>query len=466
LSAAALLCLVLCIGTAAGLPAQELTVTGGDNVTIAAAGRPQRSILPDSELPARNLTFSRSSMLLTPEVLNQPLTRHYIARYSSPSGISWLNSIIRNGSLYLPFVKEEIAKRGLPPELAFLPFIESGYLGTARSKSGAVGLWQFMMNSIAPFDIRVNDMIDERRDFRKATVAALQKLSDNYRVLGNWPLALAAYNAGLGGVSRAVKRANSSDYWTLCDKKEFKTETIHYVPKFAAVSHILSSPRQFGLDYWPDTEEWTTVKPGTQVSLDIIALEAGADRTLLHRLNLELLLGITPADKHYELKIPLAHAETIAGLLEKEDTRLLRYYHYRIQYGDTLSALSRHYGVPLNMIEQYNPGILKRYLQIGEIILIPAFKDTSPYEGGPYEGAPYKGGSYTGETSTATSNQSAGTFRGSHVVSKGDTLWSVAIRYQVDPQELAQENNMDLNEILSIGKVLKVPIIEKESWEE
>jgi membrane-bound lytic murein transglycosylase D len=428
----------LFFGAAVGLWAQ-------DDAVPQTIDRPQRTQRPNSsQLPTTNYQLTPHSSILTPEAINQPLTLYYIEKYSNSGGISWINSIITNGSLYFPFVKEEITRRNLPPELAYLPFIESGYLSTARSKSGATGLWQFMMNSIAPFNIKVNDLVDERRDFRKSTAAALQKLEENHRTLGDWPLALAAYNAGLGAVSRTVKRANTSDYWLLCGKKELKQETIHYVPKFLAVAYILSRPRQFGVDYWPETTEWITIKPEKQVSLDIIARETGIDRNLLYRLNTELLYGITPADKNHELKIPKGQVEAIADLLAREDLVLLRYYRYQIRYGDTLSALSRHYSVSVAMIEQYNPGIASRYLKIGETIIIPAFKETTPYTGG------------TAQAQT----QGGGTFNGTHLVAKGDTLWSLAILYQVDPQVLAQENNMELNQILSIGKVLKVPIME------
>jgi membrane-bound lytic murein transglycosylase D len=438
------------------LPAQA--VSGSDAPPPDLNGRPLRTQRADTPPlppnPAINIKSEGHHSLLTPEALNQSLTKYYIERYSISGGITWINSIINNGSIYLPFVKEEIAKRGLPPELAYLPFIESGYLGTARSKSGAMGLWQFMMNSIAPFNIKVNDLIDERRDFRKSTAAALQKLAENYHALGDWPLALAAYNAGLGAVSRAVKGSNINNYWLLCDKQLLRHETVHYVPKFLAVSYILSHPRQFGVDYWPQTTEWTTIKPGKQVSLDIIAQETGLDRGLLYRLNTELLHGITPPDANYELKIPPAHTETIAGLLAREETVLLRYYRYQIRYGDTLSALSRHYDVSVDMIDQYNPGIKNRYLKIGETVIIPAFKET-----GPYTGSTGVGGTNVPAQQGALPRQGAA-FGGTHLVVKGDTLWSLAIRYQVDPQVLAEENGMDLNQILSIGKALKVPIME------
>jgi membrane-bound lytic murein transglycosylase D len=353
----------------------------------------------------------------------------------------------------------------MPPELLFLPFIESGYIGSARSKSGAAGLWQFMLNSVGS-SMKVNDMIDERRDFRISTVAALRKLNENYRATGNWPMALAAYNAGLGAADRAAQRGKTSDYWILCEKKEFKTETIHYVPKLLAVSYILTQPRRFGIEYWPETVEWTVIKPGRQASLDIIAAETGADRNLLRRLNNELLYGITPPDQNYELKVPLSHADQITAILEKADSRLLHFYTYRIQYGDTLSALSRHYGVSVNLIEQHNPGILNRYLKIGEIILIPAFASgiAAPSPAAAQNQAA-SGAPAGGTGSAAARNGNAGSaagrpFTGSHTVVQGDTLWSLAIRYQVDPQVLAAENNMGLNQILSIGRVLKVPIIE------
>jgi membrane-bound lytic murein transglycosylase D len=221
------------------------------------------------------------------------------------------------------------------------------------------------------------------------------------------------------------------------------------VPKFLAVSYILSHPRRFGVDYWPQATEWTTIKPGKQVSLDVIAQEAGLDRGLLYRLNTELLHGITPPDVNYELKIPPAYTEAVAGLLAREDVGLLRYYRYQIRYGDTLSALSRHYGVSVDMIDQYNPGIKNRYLKIGETVIIPALKETGPY---------------TGSTAVAPQGaalpQQGAAFGGTHLVVKGDTLWSLAIRYQVDPQVLAEENGVNLDQILSIGKVLKVPIME------
>lgn len=413
----------------------------------AAEERPLRDIpIYDASSPVRHSPESEPfahNSLLTASALEQPLTKRYIEQYSSPGGIAWLNAVMRQGSVYLSFIKEEIARRNLPPELLYLPVIESGFLSSARSRSGAMGLWQFMLNSIGPYNMKVNDMVDERRDFQKSTVGALRKLEENFKALGNWPLALAAYNSGLGGISRIVRQAGSNDYWLLSAKKELKSETIQYVPKLLAVAWILSQPRRFGLDYWPEAVEWTAVPVGRQASIDLIAVEAGVDRELLRLGNMELLHGITPSDRAYRLKVPAAAYPLVAAALEREDLKLLQYHRYTVKYGDTLSALARHYGVTLNLIEQHNPGILKRYLKIGETVVIPAFRETLPYQGG---AAPQ----------TAAGGERP--FIGTYTVKKGDTLWSLALSYSVDPLELARENGMELNKILPEGKQLKVPI--------
>ena len=417
-----------------------------NSILIQAQDRPLRSIRQENQITAENHQAPPAYYpLLTPSALEQELTVRYIKQYSAPGGIAWLNGVLKQGSVYIPFIREEIQRRNLPPELLFLPVIESGYLPGAKSKSGAMGLWQFMMNSIAPFNMKVNDMIDERRDFMKSTQAALQKLEENYRFFGNWPLALAAYNAGLGAVNRSVQKTGSRDYWLLCEKKELRNETIHYVPRLLATAWILSQPRRFGIDFWPENCEWQAVPVGRQVSLDLIAAEAGVDSRLLRQGNMELLYGLTPPDSSYRLKVPAAVLPLIAGVLEREDLKLIRHYRYAIQYGDTLSALAQHYGVSLKLIEQHNPGISDRYLKIGEIIIIPALADVKPYPA---------------KTAAPDGSGGAGQYGGTHLVKKGETLWSLGIAYSIDPEQLARANGMELNQILPEGKVLKVPIIE------
>jgi membrane-bound lytic murein transglycosylase D len=368
--------------------------------------------------------------------LEQELTQRYLEQYSAAAGLAWLRGVMERASPYLGFIREEIKKRGLPPELLYLPVIESGYVSTAKSKSGAAGLWQFMQNSIAPFDMRVDDWVDERMDFWKSTQGALRKLEENYDILGDWPLALAAYNTGLGGINQVIRQTGCRDYWELSRRKALRTETIHYVPKLLAVARILSEARKYGLESWQESTEWTRVPVSRTVDLNLLAGETGIDPVLLGRGNGELLINISPPVSSYLLKVPVEHAERVEAALSG-DTELIRHYYHTIRYGDTLSALALHYGVTVALIEGANPGIKSRALQIGSRLKIPALKEGEP---------------------PALRQSPEESFGGSYVVKKGDTLWSIALVYGTDLVDLARANDMDLNGILREGRTLNVPI--------
>ncbi|MDR1566061.1 MAG: transglycosylase SLT domain-containing protein [Treponema sp.] len=380
--------------------------------------------------------------LLSRDFLEQPLTRYYIRQYSSPGGLEWLNAVMKQGEPYLGFIRRELEQRNLPPELLYLPVIESQYLPTAVSRSGAAGLWQFMKNSIAPFDMKVNDWIDERRDFWKSTFGALKKLEENYNYFGDWGLALAAYNAGLGAVNQAVKKSGTKDYWVLSGMKQLKTETIHYVPKFLAVSYILSNFRRFGLDpVWNEDPGWTRVAAERQADLNLLAAEAGVDPAALKGANRELAYAVTPPGPGYYLKVRAEDADKVTAVLARKDLPLVNYYIHTIRSGDTLLAMALHYGVTVEQILESNPGTRAQYLKIGGKLMIPAFKDVGPY--------------------TRPESGTAGlAFTGSHLVKKGETLWSIALAYKTGPEILAEANGMGLDDVLREGRVLKTPIKE------
>jgi len=376
--------------------------------------------------------------LLTDRALEQALTRRFIAQYTTPYGIASLNNALERANIYLPFIKEEIERRGLPPELLYLPLIESDFVITAQSRSGAVGLWQFMLNSISPYNIRVTDLLDERRDFIKSTRGALQKLQDEYNRLGSWELTLAGYNAGINSVLRLIQTTGVNDYWELSRRNLFGAETINFVPRLIAVSYIMAQPRRYGLNVWQKKFEWEAIPLQRQVSVDIIAEYAGIDRSLLRRLNAELIYGITPAGQGHLLKIPASYLDTVNRVLAREDLQLIRYYYHVVRSGDTVWSMSRYYGTTVAMIEQHNPGITNRYLRIGETVVIPAFNEVA---------APAR--------PAAPAN-----LAGSHIVQGGESFWSIGRLYGIDPQVLAEANGMQLNQILHEGRTLRVPIIE------
>ena len=421
----------------------------------AGTGRPQRIkpyALPDhpvnrNALPEISGTgpfnqrylSARDQSLLDEEAINQPLTQRYLTQYTSAGGLSWLSSVTKRGAPYSAFIRREVAREDLPQELAYLPVIESGYLPTAMSRSGAAGLWQFMKNSIAPFDIRITDWVDERMDFWKSTQGALRKLKENYTALGDWYLALAAYNAGLGGVKQIIRNTGINDYWTLSEKKLLKIETIHYVPKLLAAACILSNPRRFGLEeLWTEDPRWERVPVHRSVDLSLLAVAAGIDPGELKQANRELQYNITPPGMGYLLKVPRAAKEAVETALEKKDLPLINYYMHTIRSGDTLLALAIHYGTPVDHILFANPGLQPKYLRIGARLMIPAFKTVEPY--------------------TRRTGSDEITFTGTHLVKRGESLWSIALAYNVDPEQLAQANGMELNDILREGRNIKTPI--------
>jgi membrane-bound lytic murein transglycosylase D len=366
--------------------------------------------------------------------------------YLTDGGKKWLAAIMTRARPFLPYIVERIRYFGLPDELAFLPVIESEYSPRNVSKSGAAGLWQFMRNSIGGYDMRIDDWVDERRDFMKSTDGALRKLAYNYETFQDWNLALAAYNCGDGALSRAIAAAKKAgveapSYWDLRERGFLKGETAGYIPKFLAIASILRYPGRNGLaQSWEEGASWTTVAPGRPVDLGLLAEQAGLPLALLREANPELHYGVTPPGSGYRLKVPAASADAVRAVVEDPGRKLVRFYLHTVRSGDTLSGLARRYGTPMPAIASSNPGLKPDSIRLGQVIVVPAFKDAPLPE----------------------SEEDAGlapAFASSYVVVKGDTLWSLSLRYDVKPELLAERNSLSLASVLREGMALRVPIL-------
>ncbi len=403
------------------------------------ASRPLRSTRPDGfEEPARGHAALVDYALDVP--WGNPAFERFRAGYLSEGGKAWLEAVARRSDPYADFIRERIRSYGLPDELFFLPFIESEYSPWVVSRSGAAGMWQFMKNSISGYGMRVDDWIDERRDFWKATDGALRKLRDNHAALGSWELALAAYNAGLGAVTRAAKKGGTNDYYELCAKGLLKRETANYVPKFMAVVSVAMYAGRHGLSTpWREAVRWELVPLAKPVDVGMLADAAALKPEVLKAGNAELQYNVTPPDGAYALKVPEAHAEAVKAALTRGDIALMRFYLHKVKSGDTLSALSKHYEVTVAMIQKYNKGLRPELLRIGQTVVIPALKDKKPY------------------VSAASLNAPA--FTDTYVVAKGDTLWSLSLRYRVQPEVLAERNGLRLDSVLREGARLSVPAL-------
>lgn len=372
---------------------------------------------------------------------DHPLIEKFRKQYMSTDGYNYLSKIMKRSAPYRDFIIELLETENMPAELLFLPVIESGFFETATSKSGAVGIWQFMKNSIGGYNIHIDDWVDERRDPWKASIAAVKKLKWNYSQFNDWPLALAAYNSGAGTIRTAIKKAGKADYWYLAEHGYLKKETLYYVPKFLAIAEILSRSEELNID-WGNTEDHpptSTIEIKRAIDVRLLAEELGLDSETIRKLNPSLRYFITPPSIKYQLRLPSAYTEAAQTVLNQSDKLLIKYYQYRIKSGDTLYALANHYGVSIQSILNYNTGLKPETLKIGKTILIPALKSV---------------GTYSGKNIVQ-----AGNFDGTHTIRQGDTLWSLALKYSVSVELLAQKNNLSVNSVLKLGNTLKVPIL-------
>lgn len=164
--------------------------------------------------------------------------RKFIDRYTKRARRQ-VSYILGAANFYIPIFEEALETYGLPLELKYLPVIESALNPKAVSRVGATGLWQFMLATGKRYGLKVNSLVDERRDPVKASYAAARYLSDLYRIFGDWNLVLAAYNAGPTNVNKAIHRARGErDYWKIA--RYLPTETRGYVPSFIAANYIMN----------------------------------------------------------------------------------------------------------------------------------------------------------------------------------------------------------------------------------
>ncbi len=168
--------------------------------------------------------------------------RYFIELYSTQRREEFAR-ILGLSELYFPIFDEYLDRYNLPLELKYLTIVESGLNPLAVSKSGATGLWQFLINTCRLFDLKVDSYIDERRDPYKSTEAACKYLNYLYGTFSDWQLVLSSYNGGPGDVRKAIIRSNgSTDYWDI--RPYLSEQAQNYVPAFIAVFYLMHYYRE------------------------------------------------------------------------------------------------------------------------------------------------------------------------------------------------------------------------------
>src|SRR5262245_29550408 len=179
---------------------------------------------------------------------------------------------LRRSGRYLPTITRIFQEEGVPTDLAYMAHQESAFKTSAYSRAKAKGLWQFIAPTGRKYGLKRDQWVDERSDPEKSTRAAAKYLKDLYAMFGDWYLAMAAYNAGEGKVSRSMTRFSADDFWALTQhKRALRTETKNYVPAILASMIIDKAPQEYGFN----------VEPVGEVSYDVVTLDAATDLKVL-----------------------------------------------------------------------------------------------------------------------------------------------------------------------------------------
>lgn len=363
---------------------------------------------------------------------------------------------LKRSEKYMPYVQTELAKRGLPHDLAFLPFVESGFNPKAGSHAGAKGLWQFMPFTGKKYGLSVGWWLDERYDPYKSTHAAADYLTKLYSDFGDWYLALAAYNAGEGRIMRALKSSGCDNYFDLSKKRSNRwrrgrrlyylpRETRNYVPKFMAVIKIVRNLESLGFEK-PNWDREVTVqaletKPKTD--LRRLASNVGMDWKAFRDMNPAYVEAGTHPERSSTIYLPQDKITKAQEYLASSSFREYTGYYafYRVRRGDSWYRISRRFGVSIAVLKKYNHR-RSNLLRPGQSLKVPGKGLTR---------------SMVAQNKRSSKRSTRATSNGSYRVCKGDTLWVVAKRNGLSIGALARANNLPVRAHLKVGQRLYIP---------
>ncbi|WAG80869.1 LysM peptidoglycan-binding domain-containing protein [Metapseudomonas furukawaii] len=434
---------VVFAATLAGCSTTDQQDDSGQDTDRALAMQQQARWLEEAETetePRDIWERMRNGFKLQEEIgVNPRVERQRLWYVSKPSV---LESASERGSLYIHYVVERLEERNMPLELALLPVVESSYNPFAYSRSHAVGLWQFIPATGRHYNLRQTNWYDGRRDITASTNAALNYLERLHEMFnGDWLLALAAYNAGEGTVSRAIERNQKlglpTDYWNL----PLPQETQNYVPKLLALSQLVMAPEAYGVNLNPIANEpYFEVVEVKQQRLDLsqAAELANIDADEMYQLNPAFKKRIT-LDGPQHLLVPTDKAEQFtANLALMKPRELVDWQQYRVRNGDSLHGIANRYHVTVKTLKEIN-GLSSNHLRVGQQLSIPMEPGMKPEQ----------------PLFQNVARASAPAVTRNHKVRSGDSLWTLARQYKVDVKDIKRWNNLKGNH-LRAGQVLKL----------
>lgn len=302
--------------------------------------------------------------------VNSNLVRSHESKFSSNG--AYFNRTLNRSKPYMFHITNEVKKRGMPAEIALLPFIESAYVTKARSHVGASGLWQFMPATGRHYGLEQTPLYDGRHDVYASTNAALNYLQYLHSLFGDWSLALAAYNWGEGNMARAIRRAQASGLPPTYENLRMPSETRNYVPKLLAVRNIVRNPQAYGVQL-PDIQHSPYFKPVTvDTPMDIMAAAhlANISESEFLSLNPAFKTPVFIPKNGRKMLLPVTAVNTFETNYRNSDARsLLSWDVFTPDYTMTLNDIAAKTNTSVSELRRLN-GINGKRVTAGKSILV------------------------------------------------------------------------------------------------
>jgi membrane-bound lytic murein transglycosylase D len=382
--------------------------------------------------------------------LNNDLVAKQLDWYSARP--EYILRISDRASLYLYHVVEELEKRGMPTELALLPFIESAFNPQAMSTAKASGMWQFMPATGRDFNLKQNMFHDERRGVLDSTDAALTYLEKLHGMFGDWQLALAAYNWGEGSVQRAIRKQEAAglpvDYNSMAYL--MPKETQNYVPKLQAVKNIISHPEQFNIEL-PQVENepyFVAIERTGDIDVHVAAQLAELSVDEFKMLNPQFNRPIIIGDADTKILLPADNLEIFQNNLTNWKGPLSKWTTYTVRSNERVESIAQRVGAPVSIIKEVNHIPANMLVKAGSTLLVPKTAHTGHSDIAQHvvDNASLV---FTSERLTKKITVTAG---------KKDSLASIAKRYRVSVAQIKQWNKLKSNSVKS-GQKLQLEVV-------
>ena len=389
-------------------------------------------------------------------VLQSKLVDRWVDFYTKDP--AYLRRMSERAGQYLYHIVEEIENRGMPTELALLPFVESAFQAEALSRAKAAGLWQFMPATGKAYDLAQNLWRDDRRDILESTRAALDYFEYLHGMFGDWHLALAAYNWGEGSVQRAIQRAKRRKQPTDYLHLRMPRETANYVPKLEAVKRIISNPSRYGITL-PDVGNepfFVTITKPRDIDIETAAELAGMPLEEFRRLNPSYKLPVIVASHNNVMLLPADKldffVDNLASWMDSGQP-LSQWTTYRLQQGETLAQVAGRSGMTEDELRKVN-GIPKGRRVLANSTLLVRSTGTEDQQ------------DIAAELANAKLQLSPTTTwrRVTYRVRSGDTLSGIARRWRITMKSIVTANRLR-SDRLRVGQrlVLTVPNVPRQA---